>query len=78
MNVGHQYWMTGCVPIEAKNMAGPGHKPEIPQPTPNKIPPKTKFASIVAFLGMLQNELEPRGADMEYLFGMTPKPSTNW
>lgn len=29
--------------------AGPGHKPEIPQPTPNKKAPKHNLQSIVLF-----------------------------
>ena len=66
-NAGHHPMMTGIVPVAAKNMAGPGHCPQTPQPNPKHIPPNTRLQSIMAFVGILNLEVAI-GHSRAYLF----------
>ena len=64
-------------------MAGPGHSPPIPHPSPKQTPPKMSFQSIVLLLG--SNSFSPKYGTFFTLimywktikFTATPHPSTN-
>jgi hypothetical protein len=52
--LGHHRIKTLGYPANAKNIAGPGHKPAKPQPSPKRASPMTRLLSIVLFVGTLK------------------------
>ena len=52
--LGHHLNKTLGYPAHARNMAGPGHSPAIPHPSPNMASPIRSLVSITLFVGTLK------------------------
>lgn len=55
--------MIGTAPLAAKNMAGPGHNPAVPQPIPKHMEPAISCASMFLLVGIAKL-LDLRGHEM--------------
>lgn len=51
VNMGHHTYKTEGYPAAARNMAGPGQRPPMPHPTPNKPAPAKSRLSMVVLVG---------------------------
>mmetsp|Transcript_9374 Transcript_9374/g.15289 ORF Transcript_9374/g.15289 Transcript_9374/m.15289 type:complete len:106 (-) Transcript_9374:836-1153(-) len=52
--LGHHLSKTLGYPAQARNMAGPGHKPAIPHPSPNMASPIMSLLSMTLLVGTLK------------------------
>lgn len=52
--LGHHRYKRWGYPVNARNIAGPGHRPANPHPSPKSNSPMIKLLSIVLFVGTLK------------------------